>query len=282
MAVGVAAFGGATGDDMSLVARVMTIAGSDSGGGAGIQADLKTFAAHGVYGASALTAITAQNTVEVRRALVLEPALVRAQIEAVLDDIGVDAIKIGMLGDAAVVEAVAASLEGVGVPIVLDPVMVAKSGEALLAEEAVAALAEELLPLAGLVTPNLPELERLTGRTVSSEAERQEAAAELGARGPAVLAKGGHAGGAEVADLLWSGGEARWFRNARLDTTETHGTGCTLSAAIAARLARGEPLVAAVEGAIAYLRRAIAAAPGLGAGHGPLDHLVGLRHGETV
>ncbi|MDX1644161.1 MAG: bifunctional hydroxymethylpyrimidine kinase/phosphomethylpyrimidine kinase [Thermoanaerobaculia bacterium] len=262
--------------------RVLTIAGSDSGGGAGIQADLKTFAAHGVYGASALTAVTAQNTVEVRRVVVLEPALVRSQIEAVLDDIGVDAVKIGMLGEAAVVRAVARAVAALEVPIVLDPVMISKSGERLLDDSAVEALVEELLPTATLVTPNLPELERLTGRAVGSRAERETAARHLADRGPAVLAKGGHAGGNEVADLLWWQGRARWMRNPRIDSSQTHGTGCTLSAAIAARLARGEELPEAVGGAIDYLREAIAAAPGLGRGHGPVDHLVRLRQGTTA
>lgn len=264
------------------VHRAMTIAGSDSGGGAGIQADLKTFAAHGVYGTCALTAVTAQNTLEVRRVLVLEPDLVRDQIEAVLEDIGTDAIKIGMLGDAAVVRVVASSLGGVGVPVILDPVMISKSGRKLLDDDAVDALATRLLPAVTLVTPNLPELECLAGRAIRTEKEREEAAAELAERGPGVLAKGGHATGPEVADLLWWRGRADWLRFERIDTDQTHGTGCTLSAAIAARVGRGEEMPQAVRGAIDYLRRAIRAAPGLGGGRGPVDHLVRLRRGETA
>ena len=270
--------------------RLLTIAGSDSGGGAGIQADLKTFAAHGAYGASVITALTAQNTLEVTAVHAVPPGIVAAQIDAVLSDIGADAIKIGMLADAAIVRAVAGRLrahllpvgpmgEAAGprplpiVPVVLDPVMVAKGGASLLADDAVAALAEELLPLATLATPNLPELERLTGLPAATEEQRLQAAEALARRGPAVLAKGGHAAGEEVVDFLLEGGRVHRFAGPRLATASTHGTGCTLSSAIAARLAAGDPLPQAVEGAIVYLRGALAAAYPVGAGTGPVDHL---------
>jgi len=260
--------------------RLLTIAGSDSGGGAGIQADLKTFAAHGAYGMSAITALTAQNTREVRAVHAAPPDFVAAQIDAVFEDIGVDAVKIGMLADADLVRAVAGRLRvhAEGIPIVLDPVMISKSGAALLEDAAVEALREELIPLATLVTPNLPELERLTGRPVGSEGERRRAAEALaGERGPAVLAKGGHAEGAELVDLLFADGRWHRFVHPRIETAATHGTGCTLSSAIAARLGRGEDLPQAVEGAIAWLHAAMAAAYPLGSGHGPVDHLYQWR-----
>jgi hydroxymethylpyrimidine/phosphomethylpyrimidine kinase len=259
-------------------ARLLTIAGSDSGGGAGIQADLKTFAAHGAYGMSVIAALTAQNTREVRAVLEVPPEMVAAQIDAVLEDIGADAVKIGMLGSAGVIHAVAdrlrTHLAGTSVPVVLDPVMVAKSGDRLLREDAVEALATELLPLATLVTPNVPELETLTGQPAASEEQRLRAAETLAAKGPAVLAKGGHAEGDEVVDLLLAAGQVHRFAHPRLRTTSTHGTGCTLSSAIAARLAAGDPLPKAVEGAIQYLHGAMAAAypVGKGNGHGPVDH----------
>jgi len=258
--------------------RLLTIAGSDSGGGAGVQADLKTFAAHGAYGMSVIAALTAQNTREVRAVLEVPPEMVAAQIDAVLEDIGADAVKIGMLMSAEVIRAVAGRLRthlaGTSVPVVLDPVMVAKSGDRLLREDAVEALAADLLPLATLVTPNLPELERLTGLPAAGEVERLHAAEALAAKGPAVLAKGGHAEGEEVVDLLLEGGRVHRFTHPRLHTTSTHGTGCTLSSAIAARLGAGEELPRAVEGAIQYLRGAMAAAypVGKGNGHGPVDH----------
>lgn len=249
--------------------RLLTIAGSDSGGGAGIQADLKTFAAHGAYGMSAITALTAQNTVGVRAVHEVPPEIVAAQIDAVFEDIGTDAVKIGMLASAPIVRAVADRLR-FWKPrhVVLDPVMVAKSGDTLLRDDAVEALLEELVPLCEIVTPNLPELARMTGRPPS-----QEAAEELARRGPAVLAKGGHAEGEEVEDVLIVGGEVHRFRHPRLATTSTHGTGCTLSSAIAARLGRGEDLPRAVGGAIEYLQGAMKAAYPLGSGHGPVDHL---------
>ncbi len=255
--------------------RVLTIAGSDSGGGAGIQADLKTFAAHGVYGMSAITAITAQNTVAVTAIHPVPPEVIAAQLDAVLDDIGADAVKIGMLGDVATIEVVASRLDRLpGVPIVLDPVMVAKSGARLLAEDAVTALRERLVPLATLVTPNLPEAAMLTGLEVDTEAERRKAGFALCRDGAgAALIKGGHGTGAELVDLLCEGGRATRFVHARQSNTATHGTGCTLSSAIAARLARRATLEQAVTGALEYLQGAIKAAFPLGRGVGPVDHL---------
>ncbi|HEX5715231.1 MAG TPA: bifunctional hydroxymethylpyrimidine kinase/phosphomethylpyrimidine kinase [Thermoanaerobaculia bacterium] len=245
--------------------RLLTIAGSDSGGGAGIQADLKTFAAHGAYGMSAITALTAQNTLGVRAVHEVPPEMVAAQIDAVFEDIGVDAVKIGMLASAPIVRAVADRLRfWKPLRVVLDPVMVAKSGDALLRDDAVEALLEELVPLCTIVTPNLPELERMTGG---------QGPEELAKRGPAVLAKGGHAEGDEVVDVLIANGEVHRFRHPRLATSSTHGTGCTLSSAIAARLGRGEDLPRAVGGAIEYLHGAMKAAYPLGSGHGPVDHL---------
>ena len=258
--------------------RALTIAGSDSGGGAGIQADLKTFAAHGVYGMSAITAITAQNTRQVTAVEEVSPELVAAQIDAVFDDLGADAVKIGMLSSAAIVRAVAGRLERWRPRyVVLDPVMVAKSGDPLLADDAVEALKRELLPLATLVTPNLPEAERLTGCSTSGDDGRLAAARALAARdpaqrGPAVLIKGGHGRGDEVVDLLLDSGQTHRFAHPRLATTSTHGTGCTLSSAITARLARGDELGDAVAGAVDYLHGALAAAFPLGSGHGPVHH----------
>jgi hydroxymethylpyrimidine/phosphomethylpyrimidine kinase len=265
--------------------RLLTIAGSDSGGGAGIQADLKTFAAHGAYGMSAITALTAQNTRGVRAVQETPPDFVAAQIDAVFEDIGVDAVKIGMLASAPIVRVVADRLrwwlERSPAPVVLDPVMIAKSGHPLLRDDAVEALIEDLVPLSTLVTPNVPELERMTGIPSENEDGRLRAATELAARGPAVLAKGGHAEGDEVVDLLVEpDGSVHRFRHPRLQTSSTHGTGCTLSSAIAARLARGEDLAEAVGGAVAWLHAAMAAAYPLGTGvgtgamsHGPVDHL---------
>lgn len=266
--------------------RVLTIAGSDSGGGAGIQADLKTFAAHGVFGMSAITAITAQNTREVTAISAVPVEVVVAQIDAVFGDIGVDAVKIGMLASAELVTAVAAALRRHRPAfVVLDPVMVAKSGALLLAEDAIAALREELLPLASLITPNLPEAEKLAGGSLAAagEAELHTGARRLAAlcgKGGAALLKGGHGGGEEVLDVLAAGGTSIVFRHARRHTSSTHGTGCTLSSAIAARLALGFPLAQAVEGAIDYLQGAITAAYPLGGGFGPVDHLYQLFPAE--
>jgi hydroxymethylpyrimidine/phosphomethylpyrimidine kinase len=263
--------------------RVLTIAGSDSGGGAGIQADLKTFASWRVYGMSVVTAVTAQNTVAVRAVHPIPPAVVAAQIDAVFEDLGVDAVKIGMLGDRQTVETVAERLAACcRAPIVLDPVMVAKSGDPLLAPEAADALNTILLPLATLITPNLPEAEALLGRHLATPEERRIGALELAARGPAVLLKGGHASGPEVEDLLVHGDEIREFRHPRLSSRSTHGTGCTLSSAIAANLAWGRPLSEAVRLGIEFTRRAIAEAVPLGSGHGPVNHLVAAAAPERV
>jgi hydroxymethylpyrimidine/phosphomethylpyrimidine kinase len=253
----------------------LTIAGSDSGGGAGIQADLKTFQAFGVYGTSAITAITAQNTLGVRAVHAVPLADVRAQIDAVVSDLRPGALKTGMLATAPLVSTVAAAIREHGLRcFVLDPVMVATSGDRLLDEDAVATLVRELLPLADVVTPNLQEAAILAETPVATVDDMRRAGArilELGA--PAALLKGGHLEG-EAVDLLMDGRSERVWRRPRIDTPHTHGTGCTLSAAIAAGLARGDPLGAAIERAVRYVGRAIAAAPGLGKGHGPINHSV--------
>ena len=253
----------------------LTIAGSDSGGGAGIQADLKTFAAHGVFGMSALTAITAQNTVGVTAILALTADLVTAQIEAVATDIGADAVKTGMLANAAIIEAVAAAIESLDLPrVVVDPVMIAKSGDLLLEPEAVAALRTELLPRALVVTPNVPEAEALAGMTIPTVKEARRAARRIRDLGPkAVVIKGGHLDGDEIVDVFWDGSELVELRGPRVKSESTHGTGCTFASAIAANLALGVPLVTAVEAAKAYVAGAIRYAPRLGRGHGPLHHL---------
>lgn len=254
--------------------RVLIVAGSDSGGGAGIQADIKAVTMLGGYAATAIAALTVQNTLGVTGVHPVPPSFVQAQMRAVLDDIGADAVKTGMLGDAAMVEAVADILPGYGaIPLVVDPVMVAKGGARLLDEAAVGAVKSRLLPLAVLVTPNTPELEALTGRRVTTEAEAVAAGRALmkaGAR--AVLVKGGHLDGDEVADWLLTQGGERRFASPRIATRHTHGTGCTLASAIACGLARGRPLADAVEAARDYVQSAIRAAPGFGQGHGPLGH----------
>ena len=255
----------------------MTIAGSDSGGGAGIQADLKTFAALGVYGTSAIAAITAQNTVGVRGALALPPELIAAQIDAVIEDIGVDAAKTGMLSSAEIIAVVAAkAAEHRLERLVVDPVMVAKSGDRLLQDEAVSALVELLLPRARIVTPNLPEAERLVGFPIEDrEAVRKAARAirEMGVK--AVVIKGGHSGGDEAVDVLYDGRRFREFRARRIPTRNTHGTGCTFSAAIAAGLARGLGVESSVERAKVYLTAALQRGLSIGKGHGPVDHFAG-------
>jgi len=259
--------------------RVVTIAGSDSGGGAGIQADLKTFAAHGAYGMSVVTAVTAQNTVGVRAVEAISPEVVAAQIDAVFEDLEPDAVKIGMLAEAALVEVVARRLTAwSGPPIVLDPVMLAASGDPLLTEAAVAAIRDRLLPIATLVTPNLPEAERLIERRARSLDERRDLARELANLSAAVLLKGGHADdGGDVVDLLAVGEELTELRHPRLATRAGHGTGCTLSAAIAARLARGESVTAACAAAVEWLAEALARAEPIGSGTGPLDPLWRLK-----
>jgi hydroxymethylpyrimidine/phosphomethylpyrimidine kinase len=255
--------------------KALTIAGSDSGGGAGIQADLKTFSAFGVYGASAITAVTAQNTVGVFAIHELPAALVAAQIDAVLDDIGADAAKTGMLSSAAIIEVVADRLRAHGMPsLVVDPVMVAKSGDRLLREDAVQALRELLLPLAAVVTPNTPEATVLAGIDVVDAPSAREAARRIHALGPLlVIVKGGHLEGETSDDLVFDGRDFEILSGRRVATRHTHGTGCTFSAAIVACLARGlAPLDAARE-ARSYLQGAIENAEPLGAGHGPVNHL---------
>jgi hydroxymethylpyrimidine/phosphomethylpyrimidine kinase len=255
--------------------RALTIAGSDSGGGAGIQADLKTFGAFGVYGASAITAITAQNTLGVRAIHEVPPDVVAAQIDAVLEDIGADSVKTGMLSSAPIIEAVADRLRAHSVAaLVVDPVMVAKSGDALLRPEAVQALMELILPLAAVVTPNAPEATVLSGIEVKDADSAREAARRIHALGPVVvIVKGGHLDGESSDDLLFDGRSFEVLSGRRIETRHTHGTGCTFSAAIAACLARGmSPLEAARE-ARAFLQGAIEHAEPLGAGHGPVNHL---------
>jgi hydroxymethylpyrimidine/phosphomethylpyrimidine kinase len=266
-----------------MIPRVLAIAGSDSSGGAGIQADLKTLEAFAVYGMTAVTALTVQNTRGVDQVMLVDPEFVKAQIRAVRDDIGIDAIKIGMLGSAAIIEAVADELQrGPKVPIVVDPVFRAKGGAELIASEAVRVLAERLLPLATLVTPNLPEAAQLAGFPVTDRASMVMAAQALAAMGvEAVLVKGGHLAGSEAADLLWLHGHEHWFTAPRIITPHTHGTGCTLSSAIAANLAQGESLVDAVETAKRFVTLAIEAAPGLGSGHGPLGHAAARKGLES-
>jgi hydroxymethylpyrimidine/phosphomethylpyrimidine kinase len=259
---------------LSALRVALTIAGSDSGGGAGIQADLKTFHQFGVYGTSAITAVTAQNTVGVRSWTALAPALVAQQIDAVAEDLAPAAVKSGMLGSAAVAQAVAEGLERHRLPhYVLDPVMIAASGDRLLDADAEQVITKRLIPLATLVTPNLNEAEALTGARVRTVQEMEQAARalrDMGAR--AVLMKGGHLDDAMLVDVLLTADGTRRFEHARIATTSTHGTGCTLSSAIAAGLARGRALERAVEDGLDFVQRAIAGAPGLGHGHGPLDH----------
>lgn len=262
-----------------MTAIAVTIAGSDSGGGAGVQADLKTFSALGVYGASVLTAITAQNTRAVTMVESLSPALITAQIDAVFDDLAVGAVKIGMLGTPGVIRAVARGVRERGLPVVLDPVMVAKSGDRLLAAEAISALREELLPLATVLTPNLPEAADLLSlppaADLATRAAQGRALLVLGSRW--VLMKGGHAEGPVCTDLLLgpeTGAQGHSLTAPRRATRNTHGTGCTLSAAIAAGLAQRMDVPDAVARAHVYLQGAIAAADGLrvGTGHGPVHH----------
>lgn len=255
----------------------LTIAGSDSGGGAGIQADLKTFHQFGVFGMSVVTAVTAQNTLGVRSWAPLPPTLVAQQIDAVAEDLPPLAVKSGMLGSAEVVTAVADAIERHGLSnYVLDPVMVATSGDRLLDRDAERLIVRRLIPLAAVVTPNLDEAATLVEEEVRNREQMTRAGRallKLGAR--AALITGGHLAGDEIVDVLVAeGGGTQCFTHPRVDTTSTHGTGCTLSAAIAAGLAQGRPLQQAVGDAVDFVQRAIAAAPGLGHGHGPLNHFV--------
>jgi hydroxymethylpyrimidine/phosphomethylpyrimidine kinase len=258
----------------------LTIAGSDSGGGAGIQADLKTFHAFGVFGTSALTAITAQNTLGVTAIHPVPLDVVRAQIDAVAVDLPPAAFKTGMLATQALVKTVARAIREHELPrYVLDPVMVATSGDRLLDSNAEAALVEELLPLATLVTPNLHEAGILTGESVGTLEEMRSSSRRLVEMGAgAALVKGGHLGKGEAVDLLWNGSEEWIWKRLRMETPHTHGTGCTLSAAATAALARGLPLHEAVDHAVDFVARAISTAPGLGGGHGPVNHFAGTDY----
>jgi hydroxymethylpyrimidine/phosphomethylpyrimidine kinase len=246
-----------------MIARVLIVAGSDSGGGAGIQADIRTVTMLGGHPTTAITVITAQNTLGVQGVHAVPAGMVVQQMRAVIDDLGVDAVKIGMIGSADTAHAVADVLETLAVPIVFDPVMVATSGS-VLADAATIAAFDRLMRLATLVTPNLPELAALGGE------------AAVLARGPALLVKGGHADGATIEDrLVAPDGETVWT-HPRIDTRHSHGTGCTLASGIATGLAQGSTLVDACRRAIAYVQAALAAAPGIGAGHGPMGHALGL------
>jgi hydroxymethylpyrimidine/phosphomethylpyrimidine kinase len=255
------------------MATAMTIAGSDSGGGAGIQADLKTFAALGVYGTSAITAITAQNTLGVFGIVELDPEIIAQQIDAIVTDIGADAVKTGMLSSAVIIETVAAKIQEHGLRrLVVDPVMVAKGGEQLLQPSAVSVLRERLLPLAYVLTPNIPEAEVLTGRKITSEADMRTAAQALHALGAAnVVVKGGHLEG-PATDYLYDGERFHAFTADRVRTKNSHGTGCTFASAIAAGLAKGEDVVTAVGQAKRYLTEAIRHAYNVGHGRGPVHH----------
>jgi hydroxymethylpyrimidine/phosphomethylpyrimidine kinase len=263
---------------MPALGRVLIIAGSDSGGGAGIQADIKTVTALGGYAATAVTAITVQNTLGVSAAWPVPADVVAAQADAVLDDIGADVIKTGMLGEAALVERVAQVLDRAGCPAVVDPVMVAKGGAALLADAALAPLKTLLVPRAALLTPNAPEAAALTGLPVeTTDDQRRAGEALLAAGARAVLMKGGHVPGPRVVDVLMTPQGETVFEAERIETRHTHGTGCTLASACATGLAQGMALEAACARAWDYVHRAILGAPGLGRGQGPLDHGWPLR-----
>jgi hydroxymethylpyrimidine/phosphomethylpyrimidine kinase len=266
---------------MPTVPIALTIAGSDSSGGAGIQADLKTFSAFGVYGASVLTALTAQNTCGVQGVEPVRPEFVTAQLTSVLSDLEVRAIKTGMLATAPIVSAVATRLARHShIPLVVDPVMVATSGDVLLAPDAIAALKSELFPHAALLTPNIPEAAALLGTSLAeTETDAIEQARAIAQFGAAVLVKGGHGAGREAVDILYDGGKITRLVAPRVETRHTHGTGCTLSAAIAALLAQGVVLEEAVRRAKAYVSAALAAGRDMmvGKGNGPVDHLFALK-----
>ncbi|ADC88882.1 phosphomethylpyrimidine kinase [Thermocrinis albus DSM 14484] len=258
-----------------MLPRALTIAGSDSGGGAGIQADLKTFTVLGVYGMTAITCVTVQNTVGVFGVVEIPPEVVYQQIKVVAEDIGVDALKTGMLYSQQTVEAVAKAVKELKLNnLVVDPVMRAKSGDPLLKPEAVEALVEHLIPLATLITPNIPEAEDLTGMRIRSVEDMEKACLRLMEYGcKAVLLKGGHMEGDKVTDVFYDGKSFEYIQHEKVTTKNTHGTGCTLSAAITAFLAKGLPLEKAVRMGVSYLLRAISTAPSLGKGHGPLNHM---------
>ncbi len=261
-------------EQMRRPARALTIAGSDSGGGAGIQADLKTFQELGVYGMSALTAITAQNTTGVQAVYPLSAEAVVQQIRSVGSDIGVDALKTGMLFSSEIIAAVAEAIRSFGwTNVVVDPVMIAKGGAELLREEAVRALTERLLPLAAVVTPNIPEAEKLAGMKISGQADKREAARRLAGFGARyVIVKGGHDPGEEAVDLLFDGRDFIEMAGPRIPTPNTHGTGCTFSAALAAGLASGLEVEAAARQAKAFIQAAIEDGIRIGSGHGPTNH----------
>ncbi len=254
--------------------RVLSIAGSDSSGGAGIQADIKTIAMLGGYAMTAITTVTAQNSVGVQAIAPMSGDVVARQIASCIEDIGVDAIKIGMLHDAEIIGAVARALEGIDVPVVLDPVMISTSGATLIAPDAIAAMRERLFPFATLITPNVPELGHLVERSLSTSQDMAEAAEELSeTTGAAVLAKGGHTPDERIIDvLIVPDARAVQFDHARIDTRHTHGTGCTLSSAVATLLGHGQPLEHAVRLGRQFVLRAIEGAPGFGEGNGPLGH----------
>ena len=260
--------------------RVLIVAGSDSGGGAGIQAYIKAVTAMDAFAATAITALTAQNTLGVHGVVSVDPSFIAQQIEVVLSDIGADALKTGMLHSAEVIETVATVLRkhALGVPLVVDPVMVAKGGHRLLLGEAEAALRDTLVPMAAVLTPNLPEAEVLAGFPVRVEADMRRAAQQLARLGAtAILMKGCHLEGDVVVDLLYHEGSFHRFEDRRVPSRSTHGTGCTLASAIAAGLAQNMSLVDAVARARRYVRKAIESAPGFGRGHGPLNHAVGIE-----
>ena len=260
---------------MNYQGKALTIAGSDSGGGAGIQADLKTFTAFNVFGMSAVTSVTAQNTTGVRAIYDLSPEIIGEQIEAIMEDIGVDAVKTGMLSNSTIVQLVADRIRRYGVArLVVDPVMVAKGGSKLLDEPARKTLAEELLPLAHLVTPNVFEAEIISGLSIKDVKDAEKAARSIYEKGAKnILIKGGHLPTEKAIDILFNGDKYYYYESQRLDTRNTHGTGCTLSAAITAGLAKGQRVHQAIEVAKDYVYRAINDAPNnIGRGHGPLYH----------
>jgi hydroxymethylpyrimidine/phosphomethylpyrimidine kinase len=264
--------------------RILSIAGSDSGGGAGIQADIKAITALDGFAMTAITALTAQNTVGVVDILDVPPEFLRRQIRCVLEDLGADAFKTGMLGRVESIQVVTEEITRYNrIPFVLDPVMIAKGGAALLAPDAVSALSDLLLPLSTLLTPNIPEAETLLDRRIETVDDMVAAGHTLRNKGvPAVLVKGGHMSGPLLSDVLVDGDGVEIFTTERVETRHTHGTGCTLASAIATRLAQGYPLRAAVQEARTYLLKAIAHAPGYGAGAGPLDHGVTLSSDWTA
>lgn len=261
-----------------MIGRALTIAGSDSGGGAGIQADLKTFSAFGVYGMSVITSVTAQNTVKVHGIAGLDSQFVGLQFEAVLTDIGIDGVKTGMLYNAEIVQTVVSKLRENSIShIVVDPVMVAKGGDRLLETSAIEILKEELLPAATLITPNIPEAELLAGMTIHSEEEIREAAIRIREMGcQAVLIKGGHSRGDQAVDLLFDGETFTEFKSERIDSRNTHGTGCTYSAAILSSLILGHSMIEAIRISKSFITEAIRRAFSLGKGHGPLNHFVNV------